>query len=260
MKRMLIASVIIGLMLVSFVRSGSTDDLELVASYSLSAAVENCTVIARGIVTGMEGVWRDLRYAPDCTTDITVTVTDMIKGEPNVGTNRIKYAIEGGICMDPTGEYWDLDASYIPEYKLGEEVLVLLYECDNMFCEDFPYQKLIHYRGEIGKGFGKRVITEKTTSMGWIYLADETDASTRKDIGLPLDLSIDMMKAAVKDKDAVVTLENAIRAEITDSESNMPRLSQTLIDNLKRDVKAVLEKEDEAAGKPKKDTQPADSK
>lgn len=256
MKRMLIASVIIGLMLVSFVRSGSTDDLELVASYSLSAAVEKCAVIARGTVTGMEGVWRDLRHAPNCTTDVTVTVTDMIKGEPNLGTNRIKYTIEGGVCIDPTGEWVSLSVSYMPKYTLGEEVLLLLYECDDMFCEDFPYQKLRHYLTH----YGKRVITEKTTSMGWIYLLSEVEASEYKEIKLPLDLSIDMMKAAVKDKDAVVTIETAIKEEIKGSESVAPRLSQTLIDKLKRDVKAVLEKEDEAAGKPKKDTQPADSK
>ena len=47
MKRISIASVIIGLMLASFMPSASASDLEYSAGYSISKSVENCVVVAR---------------------------------------------------------------------------------------------------------------------------------------------------------------------------------------------------------------------
>ena len=256
MKRISIASVIIGLMLASLMPSASASDLEYSAGYSISKSVENCAVVARGTVTGLDGVWRDLKHATPCTTDVTITVTDMIKGKPNAGANKVKFMVEGGICIDPEGEWTQLSVSYEPQYKIGEDVIVFLAECDDDFCNDFPYGKLGHWRGK----YGKRLIREETQALGWLYLVSKTDPAAVKEIGLPLALSIDMMKATLKDKDAVVTLEKEIKEEIKNSKNVAANISQTLMNKLKRDVKAALEKKVEPEGKDKTEAKPAESK
>jgi len=226
-------------------------NLEYNKGYSVSGSVEGSDLIVRGIVTGLDGVWRDLKYATDCTTDVTITVTDMIKGKTNAGENKVKFMVEGGLCLDPNGEWLNLDVSYEPEYKIGEEVLVFLAKCEDDFCNDFLYSKLVHWRGI----YGKNLITEETKELAWLYLTSETDETAVKHVIIPLDLSIDMCKAAVRDADAVVTLEESIKTEVKNKDNFSVKISQTLMANLKRDVEAILEKKKETT-----DAKPGDKK
>ena len=236
---------VVCLMFVFYLSNVSAFDVEYNAGYALSKSVEGSDLIVRGTVTGLDGVWRELKYAANCTTDVTIMVEDLIKGTPNEDKNKIKFMVEGGTCIDPQGEWTRLTVSSVPEFKIGERVLIFLAECTGRYCADFPYNKLVLWRGI----YGKTTITETTENISWLYLVSETDASAVKHISLPLDLTINMCKAAVKDMDAVVIFEKNIKDEIRDNPDSTVDLSPLLLKNLKRDVKAVLEKKEEPEAK-----------
>ena len=71
---------VVCLMFVFYLSNVSAFDVEYNAGYALSKSVEGSDLIVRGTVTGLDGVWRELKYAANCTTDVTIMVEDLIKG------------------------------------------------------------------------------------------------------------------------------------------------------------------------------------
>ena len=231
---------LLGILFGLYLSNASASDVENKVGFGIAKSVENSDSVVRGTVTNLESVWCEREYDSNCTTEVIITVEDLIKGTPNEGDNKIKFMVEGGRCLDPDGEWLHSSVSYEPEFKIGEEVLVFLAEDSGRYCDNYPDNKLVVWHGS----YGKRTITEQTEDLDWIYLVSETDVLVVKDISLPLDLSIDMCKAAVKDMKAMVELEEGIKDEIRDNPDSVVDVSETLLENLKRDVKAVLEKED----------------
>ena len=224
------------------------EEIERLKSYALSKMVERCDVILQGQVIGMERVWRDeLKHAPSCTTDVTVGIDELIKGTPNAGKNKIKLMTEGGRCVHPeTGEWWRVTMNPNVRFEFDEQVFLFLYECESVYCADFPHNALQTYL----HNYGKRTLKWKPAShltpplvmpnVYFIYVLDDSDTSSLAEVDLPLDLTIDMCKAAVKDMDAVVELEEDIKAALV--QTGKSRLPESLITRLKRDVKAILDK------------------
>lgn len=224
------------------------EDLEYQKGYTLSKTVERCDVILQGQVIGMERVWRDeLKHGLFCTTDVTVGIAELIKGTPNAGKNKVKFMAEGGTCLHPeTGEWGNVDIDPNVRFEFDEQVLLFLYECESEWCADFPHNALQPYR----LNYGKRTLKWKKSphfmhpvtmpTIYFSYLLIDTDLSSLKPVDLPLDLTIDMCKAAVKDMAAVVELEEDIKEALLQTGKSI--LPESLIMRLKRDVKAILDK------------------
>ena len=230
------------------ISDSEAEDLEYAKGYTLSKMVERCDVILQGQVIGMERVWRDeLKHGLFCTTDVTVSIDELIKGTPNAGKHKVKLMTEGGHCLHPeTGEWGNVHMDPNIKFEFDEQVLLFLYECESVSCADFPHNALQPYRLH----YGKRTLKWRKSAhfmhpvtmptIYFSYLLSDTDLSSRKHVGLPLDLTIDMCKAAVKDMDAVVELEEDIKEALLQTGKSI--LPESLIMRLKRDVKAILDK------------------
>ena len=92
----------------------------------ISSMVKHSDRVFIGEVIEMEYVFRE-DLPPQDTTDITIKVEKMIKGEPNAGEDRVKFMIGGGEGIHPiTGEKRICLVVGAPEFEIGEWVLIFL--------------------------------------------------------------------------------------------------------------------------------------
>ena len=103
-------------------------NLEYKEGFAMSKMVERCDIVVRGRVTDLEGVWREnIDY--NVTTDVTITVDEIIKGSVNAGADTVKFMIQGGTATNPnTGEEQVLWVSSVPTYELNERILLFLFD------------------------------------------------------------------------------------------------------------------------------------
>ena len=208
-------------------------DSEYKQGFALSSCVELSELIVVGRVTQKDFVKRILSQdiGEQITTDITVTVTQAIKGTPNAGNKQVKFMYEGGQYTDPiTGDPMEVIVTSESEFAVGEEILLFLFKGDGVYYEYYPHDKLQVLRGD----YGKRLI--KSDKIITLYAMED---DSLKPVGMPLDLALKIAKAAIKDKDAVVELEKDIKdaiAQRTGSDINLP---QTLIDRLMEEAEGI---------------------
>ena len=212
-------------------------DSEYRQGFALSTSVEKSHLIVKGRVTALEGVFRE-NIGGKITTDVTVTVTETIKGTPNINKTQVKFMIEGGAAVNPaTGKTQRLFVTGLPKFAVNDEVLLFMVNSTDSYYANYPYDQLAFYRGRYGK---KPIKDDKVL----LLYAMENDKL--KSIRVPIDLTVQLSKAAIKDKDAMIELEtelkNAIRQR-TDSDNN---LSQTLADNLMERAKQILDRNSES--------------
>ena len=201
-------------------------DSEYRQGFALSHFVERSNLIVVGQVIEMEYVTRENiqgRY----TTDITVAVDQTIKGKPNISKTRVKFMIQGGRRL--------IDMS-VPKFAVGEKVLLFMVNSTDGYYANYPYDRLAFYRGR----YGKRAIKDDK-----VYLVYAMKNDKLKSVRMPLDLAVQLSKAAIKDKDAVVELEKDIKDAIAQRTGSDTNLSQTLIDRLMEEAKEVVDKNTE---------------
>lgn len=185
--------------------------------YSITNFVEDSDLVVYGWVVEKEFVSRPPN---GCTTDITIEVIETIKGTPNSGADRVRLMIAGGEC----GGYLSSIVEDTPEFKLGEGGLFFLKK------DTQPWLHIPHGGYSIFRaGEGKLPIIGGGQVLIWYTL----DNDVEKSINLPVDLVIQIAKAAAKNPQATRQLEEDIKAHIL--------LSEKFTDRLKREAKAIQE-------------------
>ena len=198
-------------------------DSEYRQGFALSKSVELSDLIVVGRVVRKQYVFR-ANIESLATTDITVAVDQVIKGTPNAGKDRVKFMLEGGQVINPnTGEGINLHVGHQAEFALNEQVLLFMVNSTDSYYKNYPYDRFHLYRGE----YGKKII--KDDKLGLLYAMDNDKL---KPVRMPVDLAVQLCKAADKDKDAMVELENDIKDVIAQRTGSDINLSQTLIDRL----------------------------
>jgi hypothetical protein len=165
--------------------------------FSIAQVVDDSDLVLLGRVI-------EVQFTGNFTTDITVKVDELIKGTPNAGANQVKFTIEGGVGTSPiTGKKSILHIPGRPEFAAGEEVLFFFYKNRHPRLEGPHELRLFYVR------YGKRVVKD-----GKVVLRYTLDNGREKSIKMPVDLAVQLGKAAHKDKDATRRLEDHIRASI----------------------------------------------
>lgn len=178
--------------------------------YSITNVVEDSDLVVYGEVVEKEYVLRE-----GVVTDITIEVKETIKGEPNAAADRVEFTLPGGEFINPkTGESVVSRMAGDPEFELKERVLLFLVK--------EPHSEYAIFRVNEGKW-----LVKGGEVPIWYTLGHNTD----KVIHLPIDVVIQIGKAAVKDPQATRQLEEEIKAHIL--------LFEKLTNRLKREAKAI---------------------
>lgn len=194
-------------------------------AYSIANVVNDSDLVVFGRVIKKEFVFRE-DVLGQFTTDITIDVREMIKGAPNAGEDRVKFMIEGGTGTHPkTGEDVTLMVTSTAEFELRERVLLFLVK-SRRSASRIPHGGYHVFRST----YGKRLIERNRVSF--LYTLDNGDI---KGTSLPLDLVLQIAKAAAKDYEAASRLENDIRAHII--------FFEKLSDRLKREAQQIIDGE-----------------
>ena len=210
---------------------------EFQEGYQLLKALEMNQLVVVGRVSGIEYLTRS-NIRGSHTTDVTVTVDETLKGSPNLGTDRVKFMIKGGVGIDTlTGEPIRLNVSFQPHFKLGERVLLFL---TNSASRDPDAANYPHGRYRLVRGkFGKRLVVNGKVYMRYL---DSDTGNTLKAVELPLDMAVDLAKAFKRDKDAAILLENSIKALAKSAADDLVTLDSTTIQNIKSGAKQILDR------------------
>lgn len=206
-------------------------------SFALSSFAEMCELIVVGRVVQKDYVERvlDPDHGQQITTDITVAVTEVVKGTPNAGKKKVKFMYLGGVYTDPvTGEEMELIQTDQPEFSVGEEILLFLNQRHNERYSLWPHGKFQVFRAD----FGKRLIVGKKIMM--VYGMED---DSLQPVVLPLALTLKLLKSADKDKEKIQLLEkditDAIKRNISD---DVTELSDTVKAKLLKEAQQVIDK------------------
>ena len=164
--------------------------------FSIAQVVDDSDLVLLGQVI-------EVQPTGNFTTDITVKVDELIKGTPNAGANRVKFTIRGGVGTSAiTGKRSILHIPGTPEFARGEEVLFFFKNRQPRL--DSPHKLWIFY-----VRYGKRVVKDNKVRIRYTL-----DNGQEESIRMPVDLAVQLGRAAHKDKDATNRLEEHIRASI----------------------------------------------
>lgn len=243
MKRCAVLASVISLSVVLCLSNAFSWDTEYRKGFTVSSSVELSDLVVVGEVVKTRFVYRE-NIVGNFTTDVTVEVSQVIKGTPNAGKDRVEFMIEGGVHGEE-----EVIVSGEPKFEVGETLLLFLFKGTG---DDYKHHP--HDRYQVLRGFyGKRLV--KDSKVGVMYLIDDEDDDTLIMIGMPLDLAVQLAKAAVKDQKATALLEEGVRIELQrqmrankNLRDNLG-LSQSFTDRLKRDAKQIIEKESEPKNK-----------
>lgn len=209
-------------------------DSEYRQGFALSKSVEKSHLIVTGRVTALEGVFRE-NIRVKITTDVTVTVTETIKGTPNINKTQVKFMIEGGKAVNPaTGKTSRLFVTGSPKFAVNDEVLLFMVNSTDSYYANYPYDQLAFYRGR----YGKKPIKDNKVSLLYAMENDKL-----KSIRVPIDLTVQLAKAAIKDKDAMIELEAELKNAIAQRTGSDTNLSQALIESLTTGTQAILDRD-----------------
>ncbi len=189
--------------------------------FSIANVVGDSNLVVFGRVVKKEFVFRE-EFGR--TTDISIDVREMIKGTPNAGEDHVKFMIDGGTGTDPnTGRTLTEKVSGTPEFELNETVLLFLVKSRRSeLCTPHGGYYIFYVF------YGKRPVNNGKVSL-W-YTLDNDGVGV---IDLPVDLVIQIAKAAAKNYEAASRLENDIRAQII--------FFRKLTDRLKREAQQIID-------------------
>ena len=207
-------------------------------NYSLLKCIDKSEFIAVGTVKLKTYHARDnIVYdgGSMLTTDVLVRIDTLIKGSPNTGTQYVKFMIQGGTTFVPEhNEVLTLDVSTEPSFEVGEKVMLFMTTdiTDNAYYTNYLYNR----RHVILMKYGKRTI--KDDKMPFLYKRNDDRLMP---VEMPLDLTVELAKAAVANKDAVIPLENQIKALARGATTQKIELSSTLVTQLKASAKTIIQ-------------------
>ena len=210
-------------------------DSEYKQGFALSKRIKSSDLVVVGSVAEKEFIYR-ANIRSKFTTDITIDVDTVLKGTPNAGENRVKFMIKGGTGVNPrSGQlelWWNSDT---PEFTIGEHVLLFLYHSKSYLFRTYPYNQLRLHRLH----YGKNVI--KNDQVGLLFPLDD---NSLRFVEMPIDLVISLAKAAVKDEDKMILLEDEIK-DAFQAQSEKTLLSQDLLDRFMEEAKEIVDRNTE---------------
>lgn len=202
--------------------------------YDIAHVTDACYVMAVGRVVGIEYVERD---DFGLTTDVTLKVSEMIKGETNAGKNRLKFMVLGGVG-EYEGEPAVVRVSDTPTFDLNEKVLVM-FDKHTMPGLVVPYGGMFPFQGT----YCKRAIDKDDNVLIRYTFGNDDDRGGA--FYLPIDLVVTIAKAAVKDKDATVLVEKDLKDKLEESVAPDVELTESFVDDLNVRLKKILDKQEE---------------
>ncbi len=207
MKRLFTAIVFVSCLL-PIASDSSTVRREISDKYTLLEMIERSDIVCIGQVANKTGVLRrNIRpgRARMITSDITFRVTTMIKGQPNHGSNHVKFMIEGGTVYVPEeDEVITLDVINNLYFEPGDKALIFLSKNPGgQWYANYPYDRL-HIHTDY---YGKRPIKDNKVMM--LY---KRNSRALIGVKLPTDLVSVLGKAFIEDEATARSIEESIKS------------------------------------------------
>lgn len=196
---------------------------EYLENHSLLKAIEGSNLIVVGEVIDIVYILRSIhpRNPPKSpTTDIVVEVHDALKGKPNHNESTVIFTIEGGEYIDThTGEKIRLWVSGVPEFSIGDQLLIFLSNKPDRYYRNLPNDGYYLFHDS----YGKIEVKEGHVMLSY-YVGDyERDMESNispfgnkplsfdfRFIVMPIDLVVQLGLAFAVNKEATQALENTI--------------------------------------------------
>lgn len=206
-------------------------DKESMKEYTLLKFVENSHIVVVGTVSSINEMARG-----GFSTDVTVRIETLIKGNPNLGKNHVIFMIRGGIgYSEAHGEMMRMHVSSEPKFEVSERVMLFLAKEDDLKTgshKDYAHDRLhVLYHAE-----GKKVITTDGVKFG--YVNDEKELES---VFLPINLATNLAKAFTKDNSGAQKLEDEIK-ELVEEGLIEEVLPDTLKQRLDTAAKKIIKK------------------
>ena len=181
----------------------------LAKDYTLVNQTKKAVLVVAGEVSDIQYVQPNSRYIY---TDVTITVSKVLKGKPNIDKDTVRFRIEGGIGISPfNGRVIGSSLSDVPTFKVGQKLILFLQKrtwgegwpfYDGLYPLIFPPAPSIYKVEENQKAH--QVVQFHLAFFGQHYL-----------LHLPLKLAFRLIQNAIKAPKEVSLLEKEIR-EIKD--------------------------------------------
>ena len=179
----------------------------LAEDYTLVSQTKKAVLVVAGEVSDIQYVQGGYIY-----TDVTVTVSKVLKGKPNIDKDTVRFRIEGGIGISPfNGKKIGSYLSDVPTFKVGQKLILFLQRrtwseswsfYDGLYPLIVSPAPSIYEVKENGKAYD--VVQLNLAFFGEHYL-----------LHLPLKLAFRLIQNAIKAPKEVSVLEKEIR-EIKD--------------------------------------------
>ena len=174
--------------------------------FGLSYRHSDDTIVARTkqSVLIVAGKVTDLQYVESdgsIYTDVTIAVSKVLKGEPNIDDKTVRFRVEGDRGADGAAVW----VSGVRKFPIGDELIFFIHKRDR---REWAYDKLypmMHFYPEI--------VTEQvdgqTHKFVWFQLYFFGDEYSMK---LPVELAFRLIENAIEAPEEVALLEKKIRA------------------------------------------------
>jgi hypothetical protein len=162
---------------------------------TLVSQTKQAVLIVAGKVSDIQYLYRG-----DIYTDVTITVSKTLKGQPNIDKDTVRFRIEGGIWGNTISEI-----STVPKFKVGQELILFLQKrtwgtgwsfYDGLYPLVYPPYPKINTLKENGKEY--KVAHFDLTKQTYL-------------LKLPLEVAFRLIEYAVKAPEEVALLEEKIR-------------------------------------------------
>ena len=208
--------------------------------FTLLKLVQRSTVVVVGTAANLEYAYRE-NIPGGFTTDVVILVEKLIKGDANLGENRVIFMIEGGQGISRyDGEMVKPTVSSEPKFEVGEKVMLFLWDhSESGYYDNYPYDRLHLFRGR----YGKRTIVDNKLMLR--YPAASENNHDLKLTELPLDLAVKLAMASLKDKESAQALEGQKKTLVWDNTDTKVILSESLVEKLINESQKILDKKEE---------------
>jgi hypothetical protein len=191
----------------------------LSGDYTLVNQTKKAVLVVAGEVSDIQYVQPDLSKG-DIYTDVTITVSETLKGKPNIEKNTVRFRIEGGIGIDPlTGKVIGSLLSDVPTFELGQELVI--------FLEKRWWDEWTFYDGLYPSVYPPASVYTLKENEKEYQVAQFLLAFFEQDylLKLPLNVAVRLIQDAIKAPEEVALLEKKIR-EIKDIRKPENRVKQ----------------------------------
>ena len=236
MKLKVLVALIVILSVVFLVVASDASPIHSKKGFNVGNMVKNASIVVVGRVEQTEFVYRS-NWVPTYTTDVTIDVTDVIKGDVNAD-DPLVFMVIGGSGVNPeTGEDLTLEVTATPKFTVGEQTLLFLKTSSR---RGHPHNGLYVSAGDLGK----RAVTDGKILMPYSYQKNFGGKSKKiyNTFEMSLDLVVKIAKASIEDFDVIKAKEAAIATALAGTPSGqLPALNEALVQQLKTTAEQALE-------------------